>query len=129
MSQQSQPRQASNLASESHAANGATSEENNEEEEEEEDEQVAGKDEAAQLNEILASLDSLQIPTLSNGADPAAAQAERNEILSLLANLEQTEEVVGGLEGKLDNLLSSLDTLISNQEAQELAQQAVNRAS
>lgn len=92
------------------------------------DEQVGvGKDEAAQLNEILASLNSLKIPT-SDGADPAAAQAERNEIVSLLANLEQTEEVVGGLEGKLDNLLSSLDTLIANQEAQQLAQQSVHRA-
>ncbi|SNX88036.1 related to pantothenate kinase [Melanopsichium pennsylvanicum] len=91
-------------------------------------EPAAEKDEAAQLNEILASLNSLKIPS-RNGDDPAAAQqTERDEILSLLANLEQTEEVVGGLEGKLDNLLSSLDTLIANQQAQELAQQAVNRA-
>jgi type II pantothenate kinase len=49
---------------------------------------------------------------------------ERNEILSLLANLEQTEEVVGGLEGKLDSLLSSLDTLLASQDAQQAAQQA-----
>ncbi|TKY87072.1 hypothetical protein EX895_003749 [Sporisorium graminicola] len=104
------------------------------EEEEEEEEaaaeeaEVAGKDETAQLNEILASLQSLQIPAASTGADPAVAQAERNEILSLLANLEQTEEVVGGLEGKLDGLLSSLDSLIANQEAQQLAQRAVDSA-
>ena len=87
-----------------------------------------GKDEAEQLKEILASLNALKMPT-SNGADPATAQAEHNEILGLLANLEQTEEVVGGLEGKLDSLLSSLDTLIANQEAQQIAQQAVNRTS
>ncbi|CBQ71538.1 related to pantothenate kinase [Sporisorium reilianum SRZ2] len=96
--------------------------------EEEEEEDTPGRDEAAQLKEILASLQSLQIPAASNGADPAAAQAERSEILSLLANLEQTEEVVGGLEGKLDSLLSSLDSLIANQEAQQLAQRAVDSA-
>ncbi|EST06855.1 Type II pantothenate kinase [Kalmanozyma brasiliensis GHG001] len=118
MSQQSQPaRQPS-----AQQANGIARADSDEAE------AVEGQDEAAQLNEILASLKSLQIPT-TNGADPAAAQAERNEILSLLANLEQTEEVVGGLEGKLDSLLSSLDSLIANQEAQQLAQSAVDRTS
>lgn len=107
----------------SHQANGVV-----DREEADEENDTLGKDEAAQLNEILTSLKSLQIPT-SEGVDPAVAHSERNEILSLLANLEQTEHVVGGLEGKLDSLLSSLDSLIANQEAQELAQQAVNRAS
>lgn len=119
MAQQSQPTQPK--------ANGVNHDDS-ETEEEEEEEEAPGKDEAAQLKEILASLQSLQIPAASNGADPAAAQAERNEILSLLANLEQTEEVVGGLEGKLDSLLSSLDSLIANQDAQQLAQRAVDSA-
>ncbi len=118
MSQPSQPRQ----PAAGQQANGIAAAESDTEE------AMDGRDEAAQLNEILASLKSLQIPT-SNGTDAAGMQAERNEILSLLANLEQTEEVVGGLEGKLDSLLSSLDSLIANQEAQQLAQQAVDRAS
>lgn len=122
MSQQSQTSQPPASLPQAQQANGAVEDESDDED------LIAGKDEAAQLNEILTSLKSLQIPT-SNGSDPAAAQAEHDEILSLLANLEHTEHVVGGLEGKLDNLLSSLDTLIANQEAQELAQQAVRRAS
>lgn len=120
--QQPQPRQPTAPASQSPHANGLPVDDSDDDEE-----AVAGKDEAAQLNEILASLNSLKIPS-SDGANSATVQADRNEILSLLANLEQTEEVVGGLEGKLDNLLSSLDTLIANQEAQQIAQQAVNRA-
>lgn len=124
MSQQNashpQPQQTNGVAGAEHK-DGSESESDTEETD-------IGKDEAAQLKEILASLNALKIPT-TNGADPATAQAERNEILGLLANLEQTEEVVGGLEGKLDSLLSSLDTLIANQEAQQIAQQAVNRAS
>ncbi len=88
----------------------------------ESDSSIPAQDEAAQLKEILASLNALKIPT-SDGTDPATAQMERNEILGLLANLEQTEEVVGGLEGKLDSLLSSLDTLLASQEAQHVAQQ------
>lgn len=88
----------------------------------ESDSSIPAQDEAAQLKEILASLNALKIPT-SDGTDPATAQMERNEILGLLANLEQTEEVVGGLEGKLDSLLSSLDTLLARQEAQHVAQQ------
>ncbi|SPO31363.1 related to pantothenate kinase [Ustilago trichophora] len=123
MSQRQQPRPPTAPVSQAHQANGEAGGDESDEED-----RVAGKDEAAQLEEILASLNSLKIPT-NDGADSATSQAERNEILSLLANLEQTEEVVGGLEGKLDNLLSSLDTLLSNQEAQQLAQQAVNRAS
>ncbi|SPC62132.1 related to pantothenate kinase [Ustilago sp. UG-2017b] len=108
--------------------NGVAGAEHDDETGSETDKTAVGKDEAEQLKEILASLNALKMPT-SNGANPATAQAERNEILGLLANLEQTEEVVGGLEGKLDSLLSSLDTLIANREAQQIAQQAVNRTS
>ncbi|PWZ01273.1 fumble-domain-containing protein [Testicularia cyperi] len=76
-------------------------------------------DEAAQLREILSSLNSLKIPDgpVLSGDALAAAEQERDEILSLLANLDQTEEIVDGLEGRLDTLLASLDGMIASQEA------------